>query len=76
MRDGGEALRVSIRPTKDIKPWAPVIQLFSEVQLGSVEHVPELLALGIPDWRLAHLPRLYKELLANGDSMLVDQSKT
>ena len=75
MRDGGEALRASIRPTKDIKPWKPVIKLFSEVQLSCVEHVPELLALGIPDWRLAHLPRLYKELLANGDSMLVDQSK-
>lgn len=75
MRDGGEALRASIRPNKDIKPWTPVIKLFSEVQLGCVEHVPELLALGIPDWRLAHLPKLYKELLADGDSILVDQPK-
>jgi hypothetical protein len=75
MRDGGEALRASIRPTKDIAPWKPVIKLFSEVQLSCVEHVSELLALGIPDWRLAHLPKLYKELLADGDSILVDQPK-
>ena len=25
MRDGGEQLRASIRPTQDIKPWEPVI---------------------------------------------------
>ena len=75
MRDGGEALRKSIRPNKDIQPWNPVIQLFSEVQFGCVEHVPELLSLGLPDWRLANLPRLYNELLADADSILVDQPK-
>jgi hypothetical protein len=75
MRDGGEALRASIRPNKDIKPWIPVIKLFSEVQVGCVDHVSELLALGIPDWRLMHLPKLYAELLADADSVLVDQPK-
>ncbi len=75
MRDGGKALRASIRPTKDITPWKPVIQLFSEVQVGCVEHVSELLALGIPDWRLVHLPKLYAELLTDGNSILVDQPK-
>ena len=58
MRDGGEALRASIRPAKDINPWKPAIKLFSEVQLGCANHVSELLALGIPDWRLANLPEL------------------
>ncbi len=61
MRDGGEPLRASIRPTKDIAPWTPVIKLFSEVQIGMIEHVSELLALGLPDWRLAHLPELYTQ---------------
>jgi hypothetical protein len=75
MRDGGESLRTSIRPNKDIKPWAPVIKLFSEVQVGCVDHIPELLALGIPDWRIAKLPKLYAELLADADSILVDQPK-
>jgi hypothetical protein len=75
MRDGGEALRTSIRPNKDIKPWTPVIKLFSEVQVGCVDHVSELLAQGIPDWRLANLPKLYAELFADADSVLVDQPK-
>jgi hypothetical protein len=75
MRDGGQVLRASIRPTKDIQPWKPVIKLFSEVQAGCVEHVSELLALGIPDWRLTHLPKLYSELLADEDSILVNQPK-
>src|SRR5688500_521736 len=33
MRDGGERLRESIRPTKDISPWYQVIPLFSELQI-------------------------------------------
>lgn len=75
MRDAGEALRGSIRPNKDIKPWTPVIKLLSEVQVGCVDHVPELLALGIPDWRIANLPKLYTKVLADADSVLVDQPK-
>jgi hypothetical protein len=63
MRDGGEMLRATIRPAKDIAPWKPVISLFSELQMGTAEHVDELLALGVPDWRLARLPELYSRLL-------------
>ena len=73
MRDGGEPLRASIRPTIDVTPWTPIISLFSELQIGLAEHVPELLALGIPDWRLIHLPKLYAELLMDTDSLLLDK---
>jgi Phosphotransferase enzyme family len=73
MRDGGEPLRATIRPIKDIAPWTPVISLFSEVQVGLTEHVSELLALGIPDWRLFHLPKLYTQLLTDTDSLLLDK---
>jgi len=75
MRDGGEPLRASIRPTKNIQPWYPVIQLFSEVQIGCIKHTPELINMNIPDWRLVNLPRFYTELLADTDSILVDQPK-
>lgn len=73
MRDGGDPLRASIRPTQDITPWTPVISLFSELQVGLVEHVSELLALGIPDWRLMHLPKLFSQLLMDTDSLLLDK---
>jgi len=75
MRDGGEQLRASIRPTQNVKPWEPVITRYAEVQIGLAEHVDEILALGIPDRRLAALPPLYSQLLADTDSLMIDQEK-
>jgi len=75
MRDGGARLRDSIRPTKDISHWNKVVPLFSELQLNSSQHVDELLSLGLPDWRLARLPELYDQLLADKEATRVDQPK-
>jgi aminoglycoside/choline kinase family phosphotransferase len=75
MRDGGEQLRASIRPTQDIAPWSPVITRYAELQIGLTEHLSEILALGIPDHRPAALPALYAQLLADTDSLLIDQEK-
>jgi len=75
MRDGGEQLRASIRPTQDVKPWTPVITRYAAVQIGLAEHVSEILAMGIPDHRLAALPALYSELLADEASLMIDQEK-
>ena len=75
MRDGGEQLRASIRPTQDIMPWEPVITRYAEVQIGLAEHASEILALGIPDHRLAILPALYTQLLADEESLMIDQEK-
>lgn len=75
MRDGGEQLRTSIRPTKDVRPWEPVITKYAEVQIGLAEHVDEILALGIPDHRLAALPALYSQLLTDDKSMMVEREK-
>ena len=75
MRDGGEQLRKSIRPTKDVTLWEPVITRYADLQIGLIEHVDEILALGIPDHRLARLPELYSELLADEASLMLDQEK-
>lgn len=75
MRDGGEQLRASIRPTKDVRPWEPVIKRYAELQIGLVEHVDETLALGIPDHRLARLPALYSQLLTDESSLMIGQEK-
>jgi aminoglycoside/choline kinase family phosphotransferase len=75
MRDGGEPLRASIRPTQDIKPWEPVIRRYAELQIGLAEHISEILALGIPDHRLAALPGLYSQFLTEKDSLMIDQEK-
>ena len=75
MRDGGEQLRASIRPTQDIKPWKPVITRYAELQIGLVEHLSQILSLRIPDYRLATLPALYSKLLADEASLMIDQEK-
>lgn len=75
MRDGGEQLRAFIRPTKNIKPWDPVITRYAELQIGLAGHVDEILALGIPDHRLASLPPLYSQLLMDEKSLMIGQEK-
>ena len=75
MRDGGEQLRASIRPTQDIAPWRLVISRYAEVQIGLAEHISEILALGIPDHRLEMLPPLYTKLLTDEESLMIDQEK-
>ena len=75
MRDGGDQLRTSIRPSKDIQPWQPVIAKYAELQIGLAEHVDEILELGIPDHRLAVLPMLYSQLLTDAEILRVDQEK-
>jgi hypothetical protein len=75
MRDGGEQLRTSIRPTKDIAPWQPVIRRYAEVQIGLAEHITEMLSLRVPDHRLSTLPTLFNHLLADESNFMIDQEK-
>lgn len=75
MRDGGEQLRLSIRPMKNIGPWKPVIARYAEVQIGLADHVTEMLSLRLPDNRLSVLPGLFTELLADEESLMIDQEK-
>ena len=75
MRDGGEQLRASIRPTKDISPWKPVISKYAKIQIGLAEHVTELLSLRIPDHRLNVLPALFNQLLSDESNFMIDQEK-
>jgi aminoglycoside/choline kinase family phosphotransferase len=75
MCDGGEQLRASIRPTQDVTPWAPVIVRYADLQIELANHIEEFLALGIPDHRPASLPALYKRLLSDEASLLIDREK-
>lgn len=73
MRDTGHMLRDAIRPTRDIRPWLPVLPRYAQLQIEMAEHVPELLARGVPDRRLSVLPSLYEPLLADVDVLRIDQ---
>jgi hypothetical protein len=73
MRDGGPMLRDTIRSTRDIRPWMSVLPRYAELQMEMAGHVPELLALGVPDRRLSVLPSLYEPLLADVGVLRIDQ---
>ena len=75
MCDGGETLRLSVRPTQDVTPWEPVITRYAELQISLAEHVLEILDLGIPDRRLSRLPALFTHLLTDEESLMIDQEK-
>jgi len=75
MRDGGEPLRASVRPAKDIAPWKPVIAQYAKLQIGLAEHATQLLSLRLPDHRLRVLTALFTQLLADEESLMIDQDK-
>ena len=42
MRDAGRMLRATIRPTRDTRPWFPVLPLYAELQIEMAGRLPEL----------------------------------
>jgi Phosphotransferase enzyme family len=73
MRDSGTPLRALIREDGNLQRWHNVLPLFAQVQIEMAGRLDELLALGALDRRLALLPAEYERLLADTDSLLLDQ---
>lgn len=82
MADGGPTLRqifnrmangVGTRPAPT-ECWGEILALYAGLQIDLAEHVGELLQLGSPDRRLALLPDLYRDLLAEPEWLLIDQT--
>jgi Phosphotransferase enzyme family len=61
MRDGGMRLR---ELPATVEHWERVLSGYAELQIAAAPHLAELLDLGVPDFRLARLPGLVKEMLA------------
>jgi hypothetical protein len=72
MADGGVPMRSLIHSAADLDHWQHVLPLYAQVQLELAPRQQELLALGILDRRLAHLPTLYEQLLTDTDALLLD----
>lgn len=69
MEDGGQTLRELIAAERDMSRWSDVLPLYASVQIDLIGDVPELLALGVPDLRLASLPAQVEAVLGE----IVDQ---
>ena len=73
MADGGETLRARLQSDRDLSYWLRLLPDYATLQRDMAGHVDEMLALGVPDRRLARLPALYAGLLADTDDLRLGQ---
>jgi Phosphotransferase enzyme family len=64
MRDAGRRLRELVDGTADLRHWELALPRYAELQLAAAPLADELLALGVPDARLAALPKHLGTVLA------------
>ncbi|CDZ76490.1 putative phosphotransferase related to Ser/Thr protein kinases [Legionella massiliensis] len=64
MKDAGSPLRGLLKKQFDASLLSKAIEQFSAIQLAVAEQVDIFLALGVPDWRLDLLPKLFELLLS------------
>jgi 8-oxo-dGTP pyrophosphatase MutT (NUDIX family) len=69
--DAGVTLRSASPSADQIGHWLKLLPLYVELQIEMADRVPELLALGMNDRRLAHLPRLYAQLMEATENLRV-----
>ena len=63
MADAGEPLRTVVERERSLDRWYDVLPRYAEVQRALAGDVDDLLALGVPDMRLATLPERYEALV-------------
>ena len=75
MRDGGTRLREEIRTAADLARWEELLPRYAELQLAAAPQADELLALGVPDFRLEGLAAGFRAVLEDDDAILLEQSE-
>ncbi|MEW1957668.1 aminoglycoside phosphotransferase family protein [Kineococcus sp. NPDC059986] len=61
--DGGPTVRdVQLPPAAAERRWADALTAYGEVQRATAAHADDLVALGVPDLRLPHLPATFERL--------------
>jgi hypothetical protein len=63
MADAGEPLRTVVARERSLDRWREVLPRYAALQRDLAAEVDDLLALGVPDLRLATLPKAYDRLL-------------
>lgn len=67
----GDTLRAICRTPEQIPHWLRLLPAYAEMQMEMAHRVPDVLAGGVPDRRLARLPGLFTELLQDKEALLV-----
>lgn len=73
MPDGGTRLREIIRESRMYRHWEDVLRIYAGIQIDMANHVQEMLALNMPDRRLAALPALFAQLLEDSTTLRIDR---
>jgi len=68
MSHAGDQLRTVVPAERSLERWRDALTAYARVQLAAVDDVDELLALGVPDMRLATLPEKFERLLVEIDA--------
>ncbi|HEY7493993.1 MAG TPA: phosphotransferase [Candidatus Tectomicrobia bacterium] len=74
LRDYGHTLRQALGGADGLEVWQHLLPLYAEMQIASHFEITRWLALGVPDRRLAALPALFGELLANEAALCLGHS--
>lgn len=74
MPEGGMRLREIIRADRDLGHWEVLLPRYAEIQIELAARAAELLALNLPDRRIAQLPALYQQLISDTDALWIDQA--
>jgi hypothetical protein len=74
LADGGASFR-GVRPEGDgLAHWEELLRQLADLQRLTANHAERLVRLGCPDRRLATLPRLYAQLVADEEALGVGRS--
>jgi hypothetical protein len=69
MRAGGERLREVVAQERRLDRWLAVLPLYAELQVAAAPRAEELVALEVPDLRLARLPQVYARLVDESECL-------
>jgi hypothetical protein len=72
-RDAGIRLREQIGSAEDLVRWDEALPQYAELQLAAAPRADRLLALGVPDERLAGFADRFERLLANREAVMLGQ---
>lgn len=72
IKDAGICLRGILKNHYDLSLFCKALQTCAEIQLQCVDHIDELLAMGLNDWRLRNMPELYENFTAQSDLLTTD----
>jgi hypothetical protein len=71
-RDAGTRLRELMEAAADLHQWETLLPAYADLQIQLAPSADELLALGVPDRRLARIPGQLEELLDDPEALMLE----